>query len=311
MCLALLPVVLFTGGLARWSATRRDATMPALRRQLVTVVPFAWTLVAVVVGKDHSYVSDGIIGGVTFGGSTSGLTGLLYWALGILSAVAGGAVVAVAVAALARAVHGATWLDAFRRWLDRPERSLLLAFAVSSFGAACVSSYLQQSIFERYLFPCFAALLVLLCMTPAEPVAATPSGTSSRTARAAPSHRATVGALVLVFGLAVVAVLAPADGYALQAARWKGADIAVAEGIDVHTVDAGFEFIGSHYEGSARPASLDINTRYLDAFAGFRQCAVANPTTAVPAGSREIGQVVYRGGFGLVRRVLHVYATPC
>jgi hypothetical protein len=183
---------------------------------------------------------------------------------------------------------------------------LLLVFAASSMAAASASAYLQQSIFERYLFPVFPPLLVLLCMTPAAAPAAT-----KRAASVEPSRWARVGALVLVLGFAAVAVLAATDGYALQEARWQGAAVAEAAGINVQTIDAGFEFIGAHYPGSARPATLDINVSYLGAFEGFRRCALANPTSPTPPGSQEIGQVVYHGGFGLVRRVVHVYATPC
>src|SRR4029453_2131781 len=106
--------------------------------------------------------------------------------------------------------------------------------------AACVSSYLQQSIFERYMFPVFAGAVVLLCWIPP-----TVAGDAARAeTQSLDARRANAAATVAASVLALIALLAATDGYTLQEARWKGADLAVAAGIDVHTVDAGFELVG-------------------------------------------------------------------
>jgi hypothetical protein len=120
-----------------------------------------------------------------------------------------------------------------------------------------------------------------------------------------------MAATVVASLLALVAILAATDGYALEAARYRGADLAVAAGINPETIDAGFEYVGAHYAGEAQPQALDVNDSYLRAFPRFRRCALANPVVEAPPGGREIGVIHYRGALGLVRREIPVYAMPC
>jgi hypothetical protein len=300
--LGLAPIVLATGGLRRWTAVRRDNGYALRSRQLVTALPILWTVFAAVAGKNHSYVNGSPIGAVTFNSSTSAPAEAMYWLFALASAVAGGLLVAVVVADLAAALHRTTWRHAMSGWLDRPDHSLPLAFALTSFAVACASSYLEAAIFERYLFPGFVGVVVLLCSAPpGEPA----------TAGAAHPGRGSAAATVVASLLALVAIFAATDGYTLEAARYRGADLAVAAGIDQHTIDAGFEYVGAHYVGEAHPQALDVNDSYLLAFPGFRRCALANPVVDPPAGSREIGVINYRGALGLVKRQIHVYAVPC
>ena len=161
--LGLAPIVLATGGLRRWSAVRRDpdySSRPPLGHGRTD---HAWTLFAVVGGKNHSYVRDSAIGSVTFNGVTSGPVVGLFLLVALTSAVAGGAFVAVVAADLASGLHR-TPCAAPSAAGSTVRTTRCLSCSPSPRSRSPVRAVPEQeAIFERYLFPGFVGVVVLLC----------------------------------------------------------------------------------------------------------------------------------------------------
>lgn len=301
LALGLLPLVLASGALGRWFRTRSDPALPSTVRGLLTLAPAAWLLVGLAVGWNQPVVPpvlvrEGPVGASSLATLSSAQSGLIWHLVSVSVALCGAALVAVVLRAVVVAVHRDGVRGSVQRTLDEPWVAMPSAFVIVSFAVIAASSYLQHVIQDRYLLPMLGAGMILLCVTP-----------RPETAAAHGQRRLEVAGMAVACVLAIAAIWSVMDWDAYQAARFRGAGVAMAHGVPIGNIDAGFEYIGIH-GARAAPRSLEADESYLDAFPDFRQCALVTADATAPPGMTEIGTVPYKAGFGLLTRTVHVYA---
>ena len=155
----------------------------------------------------------------------------------------------------------------------------MLATFVVVLAAGTIFVGLTSILFDRYVWPLVLPLAILLLRSAREPaadaeVAPTTDLAGSAVLRA--SGAIVTGALVAVIATASVVLLLNAAAF--DSARWRMGDEAVRLGFAAETVDAGFEWVGSHDAGLAAPTAgrRPGMTPYAVKFPSFRQCAVAS-----------------------------------
>ena len=132
---------------------------------------------------------------------------------------------------------------ALSAWSQDNGRRLLLLFGLAQTGLLVLRAATGGGIEDRYVWPLLVVLLVLLLDFLPE----------SR------SHQVRVNRLALVGPVAFLAVLSAVtlvDSYSFAAARWHLAQSAVSGGARPDEVDAGFEWVGTYYAGTANEQGL-------------------------------------------------------
>jgi hypothetical protein len=187
-------------------------------------------------------------------------------------AVVAGAVLAPVAAA------GGRW--AVRYVLRGTAPGMLAAFAVLSGVVVAAFGLLRGDLFDRYLWPlAFASAVLLVSDVPVPPSrlhAMTRRHRAARRVERAWPVALPSAALAALAIMAAAAVTFNADAY--DGARWRAGQLAVAAGRAATTVDAGFEWVGSHatqLAKSGRHVAGDpvYETWYDEMFTGFRDCA--------------------------------------
>ena len=155
----------------------------------------------------------------------------------------------------------------------------IAAVFVVVFGAGTTILGLTVILFDRYTWPLALPLAILLLLPPV-PGSVTGAAGGGAIPPTRPALRAGAailcGGLVAVIGTSSVVLLLNAAAF--DAARWRMGDAAVRMGFAADTVDAGFEWVGSHATGLAEltaPRAPSM-TEYSVKFPSFHQCAVAS-----------------------------------
>jgi hypothetical protein len=203
---------------------------------------------------------DPVIGGIAW---------VLSRQLAIFAAILA-AIVALSWAqrSIARTTSGSTVRALAVRIASSREGPLVLFLL--GYAAELVLFSLLGGLFDRYLYPMVPVAAILILRRTPEPVGL------GRT------HAFAHGAFAW---LIISAFIIAANSFAYDAARYREGEAAVALGYDAQTVDAGYEWVGSHGSGTQ-----DLNfvptgvTRWYAIWPSFRACAVlSNTPLDIPA----------------------------
>jgi hypothetical protein len=122
----------------------------------------------------------------------------------------------------------------------------------------------------------------------------------------------TAAAFVPVLCLGMISAV---DSQDLLALRWAGADRLVELGYAPTTVDAGFDWVGYHYGGVARPDRLVPNlpdyppATYDTYFPDFVRCAIVSGDSHAPPGYVLLDRVEHHRLFGLRTTTAYLYGN--
>ncbi len=215
---------------------------------------------------------DGITGSDVLAGTREPVFGDIIWGLSQQLAV---------VAAILAAAIIVRW---FQRNLvsDRPLLSAtssliqtvrgpvgLLVLFLAGYAAELVLYGSLGSLFDRYLYPMVPVAAILILRRAPNPI-----GTGR-------SHALSHGAFAW---LAISAIVLTANSFAYDAARYREGEAAVAMGYSAQTVDAGYEWVGSHGIGPLNPDFDPTNENWWqDIWTSFRPCAILSSSPiAIP-----------------------------
>ena len=188
-------------------------------------------------------------------------------------------------------------------WMvQRPEITALLVSSTSSLGTLVGSAYLSPPIFDRYALGFVASASPLFILT----------------LRRFGLRSVRLPAVVGFAGLVLLTFAMVWDAQSFSTARWRLAERFVAEKGDPGALDAGFEWVGTHYGGIARPELLGTRTAfkgkkgddYLAAFPEFRRSAVVSAVRSDSWRECLLEVSSYSQWFGLRGRPLYLYVIP-
>ncbi len=207
--------------------------------------------------------SNGIAGDLLLAGNRSLLIGPGAWVVSwLISVLAGILVCALAMMWIDHQLRSVRTLESARAWVIRfaqGQQALLFLFVVGYISELVLYAPVG-SIIDRYLYPIVPPAAILLL------------GGVRLDSAFARSH---AGAHAALAWLALSAFVISANAFAYDAARFRAGEAAVGLGYDARTVDAGYEWVGSHGVGpiSGKPNDGDFN--WYDKFwSSFRPCAV-------------------------------------
>jgi hypothetical protein len=110
-------------------------------------------------------------------------------------------------------------------------------------------------------------------------------------------------------------VISAVDSQDLLALRWAGAERLVELGYTPTTVDAGFDWVGYHYTGIARPDRLvpDLAdyppATYDTYFPDFVRCAIVTGDSHAPPGYVLLDRVEHHRLFGARTTTAYLYGN--
>jgi hypothetical protein len=295
--LALGPVVVLTGlgGIVR----RRFAAV------VVAVVDLAVLALAVIardlqVGSEHTILTGsfltqrGSMGSSVALGDRPILLGDALWTVIVAAAL---------VSALVMVVRMVAGIAGRSRWREgatpvEPARVLLIVFTCGAAASVNAYAFVGGALFDRYLWPAIAGGAVLLLAD----------------MKRIHAPRAWQVAASVVWGLALLAltVVGTVEEHTFDAARWEAGEAAVARGTDASDIDAGFEWMGWHYDGVAfsNDAPLRIHPpakSYTLLFAGVRNCEAVSSSLLLNPDLRLVDVLTYDAGLFLGERSLYTY----
>ena len=157
-----------------------------------------------------------------------------------------------------------------------------------------------RAIYDRYLIPVVIGLTVLALDNRVE---------------AAPSRRRLTLVAALFVPLALLGLISAVDSQDLLDLRWAGSERLVELGYAPANVDAGFDWVGYHYRGVARPdvvvpelveyppATYDVY------FPDFVRCAIVSGEATPPPGYVLLDRVHKHRLFGLRTTTAYLFAN--
>lgn len=223
------------------------------------------------------WMSSGLVGNALLNGSRDPVIGPSAWALsGQLGSFAAILLAALALASGQRRLAGVASLSAMTGraiGIARSREAPLVLFLVAYAGELAVLLSMSYYPLDRYLYPMVPVVATLLLRGPAQP---------SRFGR---SHAFAHAAFAWLVASAFVIA---ANSFAYDAARYRGGEAAVAMGYDARTVDAGYEWVGSHGNGLGTGTGSYGLMWYDDEFANGQPCAVLSNSPLVLSSFRLI-----------------------
>lgn len=143
--------------------------------------------------------------------------------------------------------------------IGRSAEGLLVIFLALNAGELAAFGSLN-GLFDRYLYSLVPVSAILILR---------------RYGGAALSARSLAFATASLAWVMAIALLVAANTFAYDAARWRAGNEAVSMGYDPRTIDAGYEWVGSHGVGPQVAGAHDYGlTWYDDYWPSFRPCAV-------------------------------------
>lgn len=190
-----------------------------------------------------------------------------------------------------------TMLSGWNRSPRQPAVLMLAIFGALTAGGVIFRGVLGGPMFDRYLPPLVLVAAIFLLRGQREP-----TWTGNR------------GVFVVTGLLGLASLILASSGHTFDVARWEAARIAVASGIPAADVDGGFEWVGYHYDGIARPGApnrpLDPGPGYLDLFPQADNCAVVAASPLTDPEFDLIDSVPYRSFLGLRVHRMWIYRFP-
>jgi len=168
----------------------------------------------------------------------------------------------------------------------------LIAAFVLAYAGGLVLHSLSGIVFDRYLWPIAPCLAILLL----GPVRSFRSGRVWAEAEWGRILRSlTIVPLAVLTLTGIVALTLMANAFAFDAARWRAGEHLAASGLAAGTIDAGYEWVGSHAPGSADMTRTGTPTApYRSWWADLHICGLVTASATPPAGGRLIGTASYR-----------------
>jgi len=157
-----------------------------------------------------------------------------------------------------------------------------------------------RAVYDRYLVPVVIGLAVLAL--------------DNRVARSE-SRRRLAWTAVAVVPVLCLGVISAVDSQDLLDLRWTGAERLVELGYNPATVDAGFDWVGYHYPGVARPDRLvpelaDYPPATYDTyFPDFVRCAIVSGDEKPPPGYVLLDELHHHRLFGLRSTTAYLYGN--
>jgi hypothetical protein len=228
------------------------------------------------------------------------------WLAVELAAAAALFVFLVLVAHAVRVVAGSWrrggWRTAVRPFIDATAITRVAAVWVTlSALAALAVNLAYRAIYDRYLIPVIIGLALIAVDNAVAPVLRV--------------RRLTVAAIAFVPLLALGTVSAT-DTQDLLDLRWAAGDRLVQLDYRADQIDAGFDWVGYHYPGIARPDMISLEpddyppATYDAYFPEFRRCAFASPDRITPPpGFSLVGTVQHHRLFGLMSDTMYLYGV--
>ena len=264
---------------------------------------------------------QGALAGDVLNGTRPALFPVAVWDGLEVVALAGGAVLAACIAAYAATPAGTHALQVPPR--GAPGRRLAAALAgpkglvgtFTAMSALVLAGYglvARGALWDRYTWPVVfgAAVLALPAHEagngswPARASAVAPGGNAAtahafaerQRPRALAASRLAAAALATL--LAAQAVVTTLNADAFDGARWRAGLAAAAAGLPASTVDAGFEWVGTHARAGVVPhrtvAGVPGYYSWYDQMVpGFRECAVVTASPSTNPGLVLIGTTSY------------------
>ena len=160
-----------------------------------------------------------------------------------------------------------------------------------------------RAIYDRYLITILIGLALL--------------AVDNRVTTTMSPARRTRWAVVAFLPVLALAVVSATDTQDLLELRWAGADRLVQLGYAPDTVDAGFDWVGYHYPGMARPDNIVVHpddyppATYDVYFPGFaaKRCALVTGQNHAPPGYVLLDRVEQRRLFGLRTTTAYLYGN--
>jgi len=175
---------------------------------------------------------------------------------------------------------------------------IAVAWTALSVLSALAVNFAYRAIYDRYLIPIVIGLALLAL---------------DNRIKVAQSHQRMTVTAVMFVPLLVLGVLSATDSQDILDLRWAGRDRLVAMGYDARTIDAGFDWMGYHYPGTARPDGIvEQPASYPPAtydvfFPSFVRCAFVSGDAVAPAGYTLVGRISGDRLFGLRSTTAYLY----
>jgi hypothetical protein len=223
--------------------------------------------------------------------------------------VAAAAALFLFMALLLHAVHGLwrSWRSDGWRAAARPLTEataitrVAMVWVVLSALAAEAVNLAYRAIYDRYLIPVVLGLALVAVDNAV--------GSVLRVRRLA------VAAGVFV-PLLLLGTVSATDTQDLLDLRWAAGERLVQLGYRADQIDAGFDWVGYHYPGMARPDRITLEPKdyppatYDAYFPEFRRCAFASPRPIVPPrGFSLVDRVRHDRLYGLTSDTMYLYGT--
>jgi hypothetical protein len=224
--------------------------------------------------------------------------------------IAAAAALFLFVALLLDALHrlwqswrSAGWRAAIRPLTDATAitRVALVWVALSALAAEAVN-LAYRAIYDRYLIPVILGLALIAVDNAV--------GSVLRVRRLAVAAGAFVPLLLL-------GTVSATDTQDLLDLRWAAGERLVQLGYRADQVDGGFDWVGYHYPGIARPDRIALEPKdyppatYDAYFPEFRRCAFASPQPITPPpGFGLVGTVRHHRLYGLMSETMYLYGVP-
>jgi hypothetical protein len=314
VALFLVPIAVVTGWLGHAMGTvRRWATH---RNSLIALALLVATVIAGAVLLDHRNGSVLVGNSLQQAGGYQG-TDIAFsnffdpvtWRLVEVLAVASLVLLVVLTLEAVRRLVQTVRLAGWRGLAESADRTTPLSrmtalWTFLSILSALFVNVAYRAIYDRYLVPVVIGLALLAVDNLAEAPAA-----EARTRRRA------VWAAVAFVPIVVLGLISATDSQDVTDLRWAGAERLVALGYKPETVDAGFDWVGYHYPGVARP-NIVVSTpdtyppaSYDAYFPDFVRCAIVSGDSHAPPGYEEVGEVRHRRMFGLRSTTAYLYGN--
>jgi hypothetical protein len=166
-------------------------------------------------------------------------------------------------------------------------------------GVVAVNLF-YRAIYDRYMIPDAIGLTILAL--------------DNRVARTA-TRRRLAWTAVAVVPVLCLGVISAVDSQDLLDLRWTGAERLVERGYNPATVDAGFDWVGYHYPGVARPDRLVPDlvdyppATYDTYFPDFVRCAIVSGDEHAPPGYVLLDELHHRRLFGLRTTTAYLFGN--